>query len=202
MIERVLGWLIPPACREEVLGDLQEERAGIGKTLHTALCVILSRIRRTSDPVVLLMEALSLYTAFALLAEFGDRALLMQPEGWLRLAIPPAAMLIVLMLSDAYADPRNPSAYRSLAAVVLGSAACAASATAALPPLLAMLAAFSGLVIAPIRIAFPPLVERPKSAAGPAFWQKLELAPLGTLAKYLAAAAIFAIILLAIASLR
>jgi hypothetical protein len=62
-IEAPIGLLIPPACREEVLGDLYQRYAGPRQYLLDALravpLVIASRVRRTTDPAVLLIEALA-----------------------------------------------------------------------------------------------------------------------------------------------
>lgn len=55
--ERIVGFLIPPASREEVLGDLYERCTSSGQYILDALLVlprvILSRIRRTTDAQVL-----------------------------------------------------------------------------------------------------------------------------------------------------
>jgi hypothetical protein len=206
MIQRTLALLIPPACREEVLGDLHQRSAGVAERLHTTLYAILSRVRRTSDPVVLLMEGLALYTAFVVVALWIDPALLSDASGMARLAIPPAAMLIILMLADAYSDPKKRWVYKPLLGVVLGSAAAAAVGSTALPRSVLLLGtAFGALLILPIRTAFPPVTERPQSITGAALWHKLELAPVGVFAKYVTAAAIFALLTLvmyAILSLR
>jgi hypothetical protein len=191
MMKRTLALLIPPACREEVQGDLQERSAGLGERLHTTLYVVLSRVRRTSDAVVLLMEALAMYSAFGVVAQWQQPGLLFDPAGMVRLAIPPAAMLVALMLADAYSDPKKRWVYKPLMGVVLGSAAAIAAASAFLPrPLLLWGTAFGALTILPIRHAFPPVTERPQAATGPAFWHKLELPPLDVFAKYVTAAVI------------
>ena len=56
MIEKIVGIFIPPACREEVLGDLRERNDGVQLFIYDALrtipLVIVSRIRRTTDSVV------------------------------------------------------------------------------------------------------------------------------------------------------
>ena len=64
VMEAVVGFLLPPACREHVLGDLHERYTSPRQYLVDALLavplVIASRIRRTTDPDVFLMEALGL----------------------------------------------------------------------------------------------------------------------------------------------
>ena len=68
MIERAVGIFIPPACREEVLGDLRERNDGVQLFLYDALrtvpFVILSRVQRTTDSVVLLMQAFCCYVSY------------------------------------------------------------------------------------------------------------------------------------------
>lgn len=67
-VEKILSLLIPPACREEVLGDLYEscEFSGqfIGEALRALPMLIFSRVRRTADPPVLIMHAVLLYLSF------------------------------------------------------------------------------------------------------------------------------------------
>ena len=110
LMQVVVGILIPPACREHVLGDLYERYKSPGQYLAEALCtvplVILSRIRRTTDPQVFLMEAFALYLSFlAATWQSGGMPFLHEKRGFLRLAIPVAVALAALMLGDAYAPP-------------------------------------------------------------------------------------------------
>ena len=102
--EAVLGILLPPACREQVLGDLHERYTGpvryFGDALSAVPCVIISRIRRTTDTQVLLMEAFALYLSFVGVAWIsGQSAFLFEPWGLLRLAIPTAVVLVALVLA-------------------------------------------------------------------------------------------------------
>ena len=78
--------------------------------LSTVPLVILSRIRRTADPQVLLIQAFALYASFLTAAWFKDASLLQAQWGLLRLAIPPGMALLGLILEDAYATPRTPIA--------------------------------------------------------------------------------------------
>ena len=63
-IESVVGILIPPACREEVLGDLYERNpTALGfvfDTILTVPAVIVSQIRRTSDARLLAVNVVVL----------------------------------------------------------------------------------------------------------------------------------------------
>jgi hypothetical protein len=110
--------LIPPACREEVLGDLYERNATPGQYVRDALrtvpLVIAGRIRRTSDPGLLAMHAIVLYLCFFGAALFEVPPLLYERWGLWRLAIPCAAWLLVLLLENAYADLSHASAVRLL----------------------------------------------------------------------------------------
>jgi hypothetical protein len=57
IVEAIVAALVPPACREEVLGDLHERFKSPLQYFFEAVCtvqlVILSRMRRTADPQVL-----------------------------------------------------------------------------------------------------------------------------------------------------
>ena len=125
-IERLVGFFIPPACREEVLGDLHERFQSTtryaGDALTTVPLVIVSRIIRTTDPVVFLMEAIVVYSSYLAAAFFRDQTLLADALGFLRLGLPAAISLLVLMLADAYANPRNHSPLKPTLGAVLGVA--------------------------------------------------------------------------------
>ena len=118
--EAIVAVFVPPACREEVLGDLHERyisprQYGID-ALRTVPLVIVSRIRRTADPQVLSIEAFVLYLSFLGAAWFKDRAFLQQHWGLLRLAIPAGMALLGLIIDGAYAKPGR----RSLVTAVRG----------------------------------------------------------------------------------
>jgi hypothetical protein len=67
-IETIVAWLVPPACREEIVGDLHERYRSplqyVWEVVRAVPLVIASRIRRTADPHVLLIQALALYLSF------------------------------------------------------------------------------------------------------------------------------------------
>ena len=66
--EAIVALLLPPVCREEILGDLHERYRGSAQYSLEVVCtvplVIISRIRRTADPQVLLIQAFALYVSF------------------------------------------------------------------------------------------------------------------------------------------
>ncbi|MGA9885695.1 MAG: hypothetical protein WBQ34_18410 [Candidatus Acidiferrales bacterium] len=68
MIESIVAQLIPPARREEVLGDLHERYRGptqyLLEALRTVPHVVRSHVARTVDPRLVIAEAFSLYFGF------------------------------------------------------------------------------------------------------------------------------------------
>jgi len=185
--ETIAGWLLPPACREEILGDMRERyRSGAAyffEALHLIPSMVYSRICRTADPVVALMEGLSMFTAFVIAARSFDAALIFAPDGYARLAIPAVVVLAVMALADAYSDPRRHWPLKPLMAPALGFAVAYAYRRASLPAnVMGWGTAASYLLVATIRLLFPPVTERPQANI-PAAWQKLELAPLPRIPK-------------------
>ena len=68
-VENMVGWLLPPACREEVLGDLYERYASPVYYVLSAVSVlprvILSQIQRNTDARVFLPTACAICYSFA-----------------------------------------------------------------------------------------------------------------------------------------
>jgi hypothetical protein len=183
--EALVYWLLPPACREEVLGDMRERNPSSAQYLVEATCtvpsVIYSRIRRTTDAVLTLMVAVSMYTALVVSAWWLDPELLFREYGFARVAIPPAIFLVTIILADAYSDPKKRWTLKPLFGPILGLAltyAVELNHRWALPTsVLAWGGALSVLLVSTLRLTFPPVTERPRAAKIPAFWQKLELSP-------------------------
>lgn len=185
--ETIVGYLLPPACREEILGDMRERyRSRFGyflEALHVVPCVIYSRICRTADLVVAFMQAASMYTAFVIAARCVDVTLLSAESGFARLAIPPIVVLAVMSVVDAYSDPKRRWPLKPLFAPSLGFTIAYIEQSKyrqwSLP--MSVFAWGSGtalLLVSTLRLTFPPIAHRPQAANVPAFWQKLELAPL------------------------
>jgi hypothetical protein len=188
VIDKIAGIFIPPACREEVLGDLRERNDGVQLFIYDALrtipLVIVSRIRRTTDSVVLLMEAFCCYVSFLAVALAVQPAMAATRAGLLRLAIPGAIALAVLVLADAYANPRKKSVLRPVLAVALAFAGVflVHLIRPLLPGLmLAVGCGMSMMLLLVLRMLFPPLADRPQQIQGPAFWQKQEIVAAGVL---------------------
>ncbi len=128
--------LLPPACREHVIGDLQERAASQGAFLADALrtvpFVLWSQIRRTTDPALTLLMAAGLMMIYRL----ADRG----RSGWLVTAIPAALAMLVLVLRDAYASEgaRTKIAVAADAFLAMAGALGLAALVAAVQPAAAM----------------------------------------------------------------
>lgn len=181
-IERLVGILLPPACREEVLGDLCERYQDVVQycleALFTVPMVIASRIRRTTDPVVLLMMGAVSYCCFLSSALYISRDFLGRSYGFLRLGIPVVAVLLTLVLSDAYANPVKLRPLRPISGVALGFGLTLLLRTFVPPLILLFGAAFGMPLVAALRMLYTPIPDAPRGTHGPAHWMKQELADL------------------------
>jgi hypothetical protein len=189
--EAIVAILLPPVCREEVLGDLHQRyrspRQYFFDALSTIPFVILSRIRRTADPQLLVMQALALYLSFAGAAWFRDRTLLSQEWGILRLAYPAAMVLLGLILHDAYRKPGRRSSWSMSLGPCVGLGLALLSQgmlrsrypQAALPiGILVYGCAASLLLSSAIRLLFPPGSQQLQGVNVPASWLKRAVDPL------------------------
>jgi hypothetical protein len=119
VIERIVGWLVPPVCREHVLGDLSERyvspRQYLLDALKTVPFVVASRVRRTSKPALWIINAaLLLITATASFWESPA-------ENWMAAIVPALVGSLLLALRDAYRSPGT-KAFRA-SAIDVGIAA-------------------------------------------------------------------------------
>ena len=191
--EAIVAVFVPPACREEVLGDLHERYRSPLPYAWEAFCtvplVIASRIRRTTDPQVLLMQAFALYISFLGAAWFQDPALLRGQWGLMRLAVPAGMGLVGLVLEDAYAKPGWRSPLRLVRGPVIGLGLAllsqgmfrAGKTDLALPPwILFFGCAMSLLLTSAIRMLFPPGMDQLQGAHVPADWLERGGRPAGT----------------------
>lgn len=183
--DAIVALLIPPACREEVLGDLQERcKSGaqyVADALSTIPFVIVSRIRRTADPQVLLIQAFVLYLSFLGAVWFGDRTLLGEHGGLARLTIPVVMAVAGLIVDDAYAKPGPRSATSLARGPVLGVILALLSQEAlwmkksdwALPHWIAIDGCAIGLLLSSgIRMLFPPVGSKLLGINAAAAWLK------------------------------
>jgi len=122
----IVALLTPPARREEVLGDLYERYKSPAQyaadAAFTVPLVVASQIRRTSDPGVVLLEALALYFCFfAGDGHNGAAGFLQQPQ-LLRILVEVFSGLLGLRLADAYTTSRSPRQLSLRAATGVGLA--------------------------------------------------------------------------------
>jgi hypothetical protein len=182
--EKFVAFFIPPACREEVIGDLHERFLSTPRyvvdALMTVPLVITSRIRRTTDAVVFLMEAIVLYSSYLAAAFFLDQTLLTDALGFFRLGLPAAISMLTMMFADAYANPRNRSPLKPMLGVALATAFAwlsqavllAGNADFMLPRSVMVAGSSIGLLlVSSLRLLFAP------AANVPAHWQKQSVAP-------------------------
>jgi hypothetical protein len=184
-LETFVGLWIPPACREEVLGDLHEKYTGPWQYITLALCVIpfvlISRIRRTTDIFVLLTDALLIYGSFLAAVWYKDRTSLAGQWGFLRLAVPTVVNLAVLILEHAW-DFQTKWARALISGAVIG---------------IGVYFSFSGeiasvLLVGAVEFAFSRWANLPQAASGTAVWlkQRPESAPGSFRAKFALAVAV------------
>ena len=111
-IEAVVGYLVPIACREHVLGDLRERNNTLaGYALDAARVMpyaIWSRILRTTSPRLLLLQGAVVFASFLAAAIASGPEYFAGPLPFIRLAIPAAAGLLGLVVADAYRDDTGP----------------------------------------------------------------------------------------------
>ena len=190
--EAIVAVFVPPACREEVLGDLHERYSSSGQygldAVRTIPLVIISRIRRTADPQVLLMQAFVLYASFLGAAWLKDSAFLSGQWGLLRLAIPAGMAMLGLILEDTYATPGRRSQLKLARGPVLGLGLAIASQgmfRVSNPDLLLPTwimfygCALSLLFSSAVRILFPPATDQLQGANVPVDWLKQSGGSLG-----------------------
>ena len=183
--EALVAILVPPACREEVLGDLYERFRSptqyAADVIATVPLVILSRIRRTADPQILVIQAFALSVSFLGAAWLSDRAILVEQWGLLRLAIPALMAIIGLVLEDAYARPGRRSALGLARGPMVGIGLALASQgllridhpDLALPARITLYGCGMGLLLSTsVRMLFPPITGQLLGANAPALWLK------------------------------
>jgi hypothetical protein len=123
-VETIVAWLVPPACREEIVGDLHERYRSpfhyVWEVVRTVPPVIVSRIRRTADPHVLLIQSLALYLSFVLATWLVDTTLLRNEWSLVRLGVLVVAIVLGMLLEDAYADPAGNRRWSHVRGPMLG----------------------------------------------------------------------------------
>jgi len=118
LIEDIVGLLVPPAYREHVLGDWHERYTSVSRYLldvaTTLPLIITSHIRRTFSIELFVAELCGLYIAFASGSFIRGPGFLYDERVLLPLALTIGVVVTVLVLRDAYADPRDDSTRKTL----------------------------------------------------------------------------------------
>jgi hypothetical protein len=123
LVETILGSLIPPACREEVLGDWHERYRSPGQYvwdgIRTLPFLIASQVRRSFSIELFLSQACALYIAFGGASLVGGPAYLY--ERLLSFAVVIGFVLFTLVLVEPYADPQgdSPSSVRIVTSALI-----------------------------------------------------------------------------------
>jgi hypothetical protein len=129
LVEAFIGRLLPPACREHVLGDLHERYVSASQYVHDAVrtipFAIWGQIRRTSSAPLAIAEVGVVYVAFLSTLGMFDPGGLSNSSAPLRTAIPAFAALAAVVLRDAWVG-RGPRANALIAVDAVRGIACAA----------------------------------------------------------------------------
>lgn len=163
-LERLAGILIPPACREEVLGDLRERYRHPAQyvidLIATLPFLVLSRVRRTTDMQLFMTDALLVYGSFLAAAWAKDRGVLADERGLLHLAIPSVLTLVYLLLMNSLV----PAVWR----VGLSGLLTLGLFYSGLASAMDVYGFLAGLFLdSAVRVLLVLGVNRPQSAAGP-----------------------------------
>jgi len=185
MVEAIVALVVPPACREEVMGDLHERCKTrlqyIADVLSTVPLVIWSRFRRIADLQTLVIQAFALYISFMAAALLNDRTILTTEWGPLRLALSAAVALLGLILDDIYATRGRPLSAAVTRGPLLAFLMALASQTLlrivhpdlALPRWVALNGcAMSLLLSSAIRMWFPPFMDQVLTTNTAVSWLK------------------------------
>ncbi|HTA41593.1 MAG TPA: hypothetical protein VK789_04045 [Bryobacteraceae bacterium] len=162
LLETLARLLVPPACREEVLGDLHERYKTplqyLGDLFSILPFLVMRRILRTTDPQLFLTDALLVYGSFLAAAWYKDR--LADGSSLLHLAIPAGLTLLYLVLNEALVVSR-------WSAFVVNVVWLAVFLSSGLTSQTNIFGFFSGLLLdAAIRILYRRTAGTRESAAG------------------------------------
>jgi hypothetical protein len=106
LAEDLVGWFLPPACREEVLGDLCESYENVLQYALGAATVIprvvLSQIRRNTAAWIFLLTTCGI--CYSVAAGVVNLSLEGNPSALLRLAIPVVPAVLILLVRNGFAS--------------------------------------------------------------------------------------------------
>lgn len=131
LAERVVARLLPPRCREHVLGDLYERNATTGRYVWDALrsvpFAVWGQVRRTTSPGLACLQGGAVYGGF--LSAYGRVApgVLQTMDGVLGTLTPALTAMVVLALRDAWTGRSGRIGIRALVDAPLSVAAASAA---------------------------------------------------------------------------
>ena len=170
-LERIVETLIPPAYREQALGDLAEcsrsQREYLGNLASIFPGMLRSQIVRRVHPWGFVFNTMVSAVSFVVTQGYPRASFFGQPGAWLRLAVPWIVWIAGLVLADAYGPvdkpaPRaNTRLFLATFAATLGAAAVAGVPVPGVLIALAIVIVLSVLVFVPWLMKhqpmFPPL---------------------------------------------
>jgi hypothetical protein len=177
LVEAFVGRLLPPACREHVLGDLHERYISDGQYVQDAVrtipFAIWGQIRRTSSTPLVTAELGVVYVAFLSALGMFEPSALSDSSAPLRAAIPALAALAAVVLRDAWIG-RTPRPNAHVAADAVLGIGCAAMLQAllvgvgsplALPSYVLLAGSATSLaLLSGVRMALLPINQRAATA--------------------------------------
>ena len=105
LAETLVGWFLPPACREEVLGDLCEGYENVLQYAINAATVvprvILSQIRRNTGAWIFFLTTCGV--CYSVAAGIVNLSLEGNPGALLRLVIPAFPAVLILLICNGFA---------------------------------------------------------------------------------------------------
>jgi hypothetical protein len=188
LLEDLAKILIPPARREEVLGDLYERYKSpqqyLGDLLSTLPLIILSRIMRTAPIQLLLMDAVLVYSSY-LAAAYLARMRVFDVGGLVGLAIPSGLTLVTLLIGSAFPAPLKRSAsdwIRSLITTLALIGLCAA--VGLLTEVNFYGFVLSSMLVSTAKLMFEPDTRQPQGTGGSALLAGRESRPVSRTVRF------------------
>lgn len=156
LIEVIVNFLLPPACREHVLGDLYERCTSTWQYMADALNivprVILSQVRRMNDSQMLVIEAFAAYITFTTAASMSEGSLLLVEASSFRSVIPALTTIGAFALARVYTTRQSIQMMAALSLTFLSEAVLrAVNSTLAMTPV----AIVSGAIVSALLLSIP-----------------------------------------------
>src|SRR5262245_11609321 len=106
LVEGVVARLLPPACREPVLGDLYERsqstRQYVWDAARTVPFAVWAQVRRTTSPLFAVAEFGAVFIAFLAAIGSASPATMGMATAFTSAALPAIVALVTVVLRDAW----------------------------------------------------------------------------------------------------